>query len=192
MVPPIWLDAAGRVVEARLRAAARLRDDDQRLSSVSRTQPTSREAGMSERSAAGLTVLGVCVVVASVSMRLSEFGWFGLVLSPVYFVVACSHIVIHIWVAYRTKPPSRWTISIIMASHLALIAAFLLQYDAGNPPGFILVDELIGYTITPGWLRGWLRGWQGLGYDLAVFAPTVLCYFLLWRCWPRFQAEFVE
>jgi hypothetical protein len=138
-----------------------------------------------EQRAVVFTVLGVCVALTGALLSFYQFAWLRLALSPMYCAVVASHIVIHVWIANRAAPPDRRTICIIIASHVGLLAAVLLQYDVINPPGWIVIDELVGHhPITP----AWLRGREGVGYDFALFVPVLLSYLLLWCLRPRLPA----
>jgi hypothetical protein len=71
----------------------------------------------------------------------------------------------------------------MLSSHALLIAAFLLQYDVGDGPGWLKISAILEggprgqYTMTPTW---WPKEME-MRINLLLFVPVLATWIVLLR-----------
>jgi hypothetical protein len=100
-----------------------------------------------------LRLIAVAVVAVGRYCELELGVWWSLGgLFFVWPIAGLMHLVAH----FRKLPPggSVWPpMTLITLSHVLFIAAFLLQYDNRDGPGFLIFTELLGHPDVPDWCR---------------------------------------
>jgi hypothetical protein len=128
-----------------------------------------------------IRLLLVPVISLALIARFYAGGWllvpFGLV---IYSIITALHCRFH----YRAVKPAEavgWPLVLaIVLSHLCFVAAFLLQYDYGDRPGWLTVTWLLkGMTEDP--IEGSLWGKYFLVMNLFVFIPVCISWYPLKR-----------
>lgn len=130
-----------------------------------------------------LTTLAAGVALVGMYGGLVAAGLMGvLFLWPVYFVVFGCHVGIHAWIANRRPSPDRRTTRAIIASHVAFLAALLLQSDPGEGPGWLVVSLFAARATGSQQAR---LDWSGAVYDGMLLILPILSYVVLSNVRPR-------
>jgi hypothetical protein len=125
----------------------------------------------------GLRLIAVVVAATGLYCELESGGW-GSILGM--FVVWPLASVMHLVAHFRKLPRdgSAWRRLILIAvSHLLFVSAFLLQYDIGDGPDWLIFTELLGHPRVPGWWPA--KAINPLILNLVVFLPVLATRVLL-------------
>jgi hypothetical protein len=132
-------------------------------------------------SATLLRFTAVAVPVIGIAAKISTAGWLLFLLWPFYLVFAGCHILVHIRIAKPIAAAGGWELLKVIASHVALLLAFLFQWDVGDGPDWItLTDMIYGLGNQPSWMPHMPHDLDALGmvFDLALFVPAFLSWWL--------------
>jgi hypothetical protein len=131
---------------------------------------------------APLATVATAIVVASWCLTLpwTYGGWFALVPGIALYTVVClGHFLVHLRAA-REVGGRRHLVHALAFSHIALVIAFLLQWDTGDGPTWLIITAMMGTgpghsdSAPPGW---WPGGSVSVALNFALFVPVLW----MWR-----------
>ena len=132
-----------------------------------------------------LTFIAILVVELCLCVQMkTRHGWFSLIGIGLWPAVAFVHIIAHSARSPRSGGIQVSRMILITVSHLLFIAAFLLQYDAGDSSGSLTITELLGHGGAPAW-------WPASG-NFVVFLPVLTTWYFLIRHSPESHRRFAE
>lgn len=112
--------------------------------------------------------------------KVYAMGWLTLLLAVPYALVTVIHAAVHLVSLRRCGPVTRRQLLLVLASHLFLVGAFLLQWDAGDGLGWLTITAILGEG--PGYPSSAPPLWwphNAATFNMIVFVPVALTWVFL-------------
>lgn len=128
-----------------------------------------------------LRAILLTVISLSIIVRFATGGWLfliGLLFLPNYLVIGSLHYFFHSRALRSTQRISISLLILIAVSHTLFVAAFLLQFDIGDGPGWFTITKVLG-------LQGGYEGtfWEEYGIltNTLAFIPVAISWVVVNR-----------
>jgi len=123
-----------------------------------------------------LRLVAVVVVALGLYCEKQSDGWGSIVgIFVLWPIAGVMHLAAHSIRLPRSGRIQGSRLALITVSHLLFIAAFLLQYDVGDGPGWLVITQFLGRGGVPNW---WPNPFI---MNIAVFLPVLATWVLLIR-----------
>lgn len=131
-----------------------------------------------------ILVIAVILTIAIAWVtKIYTMGWLTLLLVVPYALVTVIHAAVHALSLRRRSPMNRRQFTLVLTSHLLLVGAFLVQWDAGDGLGWLTITALLGKgpgypdSAPPPW---WPR--DAATFNIFTFIPVAITWVLVaWR-----------